>query len=245
MSEKKYVNYYIKRKKKLLRQFEDLFPIIKDLIEKKYKDHNTDKIFKKMKNEYENLIPEIPYIGGPTNSYSFFLLDGINVLAIIRVLEKLNFTYRQIGEFIYEFYETLYKIKNKNLEKIGQDPANRIFKEDYINYIKILAEKSQKRIYPFDYVFKFVESDGKTFNYGFNYTECGIHKLFKNLGAEKYTPFICLGDFADGNMSGFGLMRTQTLGNGASLCDHRYVKNATTKRAWPPDDVEEFKMDLE
>jgi len=57
-------------------------------------------------------------------------------------------------------------------------------------------------------------------------------------------PFISLSDFSEANIFGFGFSRTQTLSNGAPLCDHRYIKNVETPRAWPPDNIKEFKIKL-
>jgi len=235
-------NYYVKKKRTLLNRFEELKPLIGNLVKNKYSELEFEDLFTRFKVDFAGLIPEIPYIGGPTNSYSFFLLDSAQVLAMIRVLEKIGLKYFEIGKFVYEFYENFYKDKKEKLEKVGQDPAERIFEKDYIDYLEVLGKKSQEREYQYDYVFEFIRGDGVDFDYGFNYKECGMHKFFKKLGFEKYTPLICLGDFADANICGFGLRRTQTVANGAPLCDHRYIKNLKTERAWPPDNVEEFKM---
>jgi hypothetical protein len=63
------------------------------------------------------------------------------------------------------------------------------------------------------------------------------------LDAERFVPFFCLADFSEANILGFGFSRTQTLGFGANMCDHRYVKNYKTPRGWPPDDLPEFNKD--
>jgi hypothetical protein len=55
---------------------------------------------------------------------------------------------------------------------------------------------------------------------------------------------MCLADFAQANVYGFGFTRTQTVGNGASVCDHRFLKNGTNPRAWPPDGLPEFKIKI-
>ena len=110
---------------------------------------------------------------------------------------------------------------------------------------KKMSEQSQKRTYPDDWIMDYIEDDGKSFEWGFNFYQCGIHNVYKRLGAEKYVPFVCLSDFSEANILGFGFTRTQTLGCGDPICDHRYVKNLKTPRAWPPDNVEEFKMELE
>lgn len=244
MSEKSVnTDYYVKQKPKLMEQFDKFLRITKDILVKKYSESKANELINLMRDEYELLIPEIPYIGGRKNIYTNILIDCMAYLPIIRILENEGFTYREIGEFTYEFWETANKIRKRKLEKQGLNPADQYFNKAFVDYMKSSAEKSQKKQYPYDFVWEFVEGDGKKFDYGYNYSECGIHKIFKKLGAEKYVPFICLADFATANVYEFGFTRTQTLGNGAPICDHRYLKNGTTTKGWPPDNVEEYKMD--
>lgn len=244
MSEKSVnTDYYIKQKPKLMEQFDKFLRITKDILIKKYSDSKAEELINQMRDEYERIIPEIPYIGGKKNLYTSMLVEGVATLPIILILEKEGLSYREIGEIIYNFFEIASNIRKRKLEKIGQDPADQYFNKNTINFIKIITKKSQKRQYPDDWVWEFVEGEGKPFDYGFNVPECGIHKVFKRLGVEKYVPFICLADFATANVYGFGFTRTQTLGNGAPICDHRFIKNGTTPRAWPPDNLEEYKME--
>lgn len=224
-------------------QFDKFLRIVKDLLEKRYRNSKLNELINLMRDEYEVIIPEIPYIGGRKNLYTVLLIDCMANLPIIRVLENEGFTYREIGEFIYNFWETVNKKRKRKLEKQGQNPADQYFNKDFIDYMKKSAEKSQKKQYPYDFVWEFVEGDGKTFDYGYNYSECGINRIFKKLGAEKYMPFICLADFATANVYEFGFTRTQTLGNGAPICDHRYKRDGKTARGWPPDKLKEYKME--
>ena len=110
--------------------------------------------------------------------------------------------------------------------------------------MKGFAKESQKKKYPGDWIFEFVDGVDKNFTYGLNFTQCGIYEFAKKLGLEKYTPFICLADFAEATASGFGLTRTQTISNGSPICDHRYIKDTTTPRAWPPHKLQEFKLKI-
>lgn len=237
-------NYYLKNKVKLTTQFEKYLHISKELLLKKFNELEIEEIFNKMRNEYESLIPEIPYIGGKKNPSTPMLIDCVAMLVFFRILEQAGVTYREIGEFSYEFWEKVNGIRVHKLEKAGQNPVDQYFNDTYINFNKSYAKTTQLKEYPDDFVMEFVEGDGKTFDYGYTFTECGIHKVFKKLGAEKYVPFLCLSDFAQANIFGYGFTRTQTIGNGALLCDHRFLKDGSTPRAWPPDNLQEFKMKL-
>ena len=55
---------------------------------------------------------------------------------------------------------------------------------------------------------------------------------------------MCLADFAQSNVYRFGFALNQTIRNGDTICDHRFLKNSTIPRAWPPDNLPEFKMKL-
>ncbi|NVM18262.1 MAG: L-2-amino-thiazoline-4-carboxylic acid hydrolase [Candidatus Lokiarchaeota archaeon] len=245
MPEKIVKDYYMKNKAKFMTQFDKFIHISKDLLVKQFNESQMEVIFDKMRKEYENLIPEIPYIGGRRNPFTSMLVDCVAMLAFFRTLENEGLSYGEIGEFNYGFWEKINKIRVHKLEKLGQNPIDQYFNETYLTFTKNLAKTSQLRKYPDDWVMEYVEGDGKTFDYGNKFTECGVHKVFKKLGAEKYVPFLCLTDFALGNVYGFGFTRTQTLGNGDPICDHTFLKKGTTPRAWPPDKLQEFKMKLE
>ena len=244
MSVKVIKDYYTKRKAKLLKDFDSILPMLQKILAAKFNDEKIDEIFNLMKQEYEDLIPEIPYIGGKKNFFTNYLIGGATILAIIRIIEKERFTLRDIGEFFYKLSDINNEFRKKMMEDTGKDPSQYPFEKEYMDYMKFAAETSQKRKYPEDWVADYVEGDGKTFEWGFNVYECGIYKFFKKYGAEKYVPLICLSDFSEASIFGFGFSRTQTLGNGAPLCDHRYIKDFKTPPAWPPDKIQEFKIKL-
>jgi hypothetical protein len=236
-------DYYIKQKPKLMEQFDKFLRITKDILVEQYTDSKAENLINQIRDNYEEIIPEIPYIGGRKNVFTSILIDCVANIPIIRILEKERFTYREIGEFTYKFWELVNKIRKRKLEKQGLNPTDQYFNKAFVDYMKKSAERSQKKQFTYDFVWEFVEGDGIKFDYGYNYSECGIQKIFKKLGAEKYMPFVCLADFATANVYGFGFTRTQTLGNGAPLCDHRYKRDGETARGWPPDHLEEFKME--
>ena len=84
---------------------------------------------------------------------------------------------------------------------------------------------------------EFVEGDGTSFDYGFDISECGVYKLFKELGAEKDVPFQCMSRVREANIFGYGLFRTQTLATGALKCDYRYTKKLKTPQKITEEEV--------
>lgn len=244
MAVKDIKDYYIKRKPKLMKSFTKELETARELFTKKFSEAKVDEIFSKVKSEYENLIPEIPYIGGIKNRSTDIIVEAVSYLAMFRVLEKEGFTLRDIGEFFYEICDISGNSRKNDLSKNGIDPSQIPFDPANVDLRKKRSETSKLRNYPDDWVMDFVEGNGKTFEWGFNIYECGIHKVYKKLDAEKYIHLFCLADFSAANILGYGFTRTQTLGFGASMCDHRYVKNYKTPKGWPPDDLPEYKINF-
>lgn len=234
-------DYYIKRKSKLMKSFMNELELARNLLKKQFKEAKIDELFAKMKLEYETLIPEIPYIGGIKNTSTKLIVEAVHCLAIFRVLEKEGLTLREIGKFFYKLCNLSASIRKEKLQNIGMDPAQIQFDPANIESWKKKCEKSKLRNYPDESVMDFVEGDGKTFEWGLNVYECAIHKVYKRLKAEKYVHLFCLADFSTANVLGYGFTRTQTIGFGASMCDHRYVKNYNTPKGWPPEKLPEFK----
>lgn len=239
MSAKIVKDYYIKRKEKLMNDFSKELSLARDLLIKKFDVNKISGVVNQMKSEYEKIIPEIPYIGGNKNPFTAFLVGGMSSFAMFQVLEKEGLSLREIGEFYYKLRDKINTRRKENLEKIGKDPAQYPFELTYVEFAKKLCESSRLRNYPDDWVGDYVEGEDDTFEWGFDFYECGIHKVLKRMDAERFVPLFCLSDFSEANILGFGFSRTQTIGFGAPICDHRYVKSYKTPKGWPPDKLPE------
>ena len=185
------------------------------------------------------ILPEIPYIGGKKNGLTFNLVGSAFILALIRFLEGLDFTSREIGKICYKISEHYYNSSPKILKYL----TRRLMNSKYA--IKKAKKKSailQLKKYPENWVSEFIEGDGIDFDLGINYTECGICKFYQKQRAEKYLPYLCLLDYATFRAFGIGMKRTKTLGNGSDMCNFRFSKKFKTPQGWPPDDLEEFNL---
>ena len=228
-------NYYIKNMPRMMEQFDEYSQMAKDVLIKYFDDSKAKELVAKAQKEYEKLIPQLPFIGGAKNVMTSFLNNSILALAIMRALEERGLEFREIGKLSYDIVE------HQSTIEAQEGAGDQIFQEGYLNILKHVAKESQLRRYPGDWVIEFVEGDGATFDYGYDITECGIYKLFKELGAEHFVPFICLSDYATARASGYGLKRTQILSNGAPVCDFRFSKGGDTPRGWPPEKLEDYK----
>jgi len=232
MTAEKEKNYYVKKKRMLMRQFNAALTIVKNILidyfgEAKFKELST-----KTREDFEQLLPQIPYVGGKDNHLTDNLISATILLPLLRIFEKEGLDFNEIGKLTYNLYEAFFKVI---------PPTADIFSEDYINQVKEEAKNSKLRKYPDDWIYDFIEGDGETFTWGIDYSECGLYKFYKSQGMEHLMPIVCISDFEDARVHGYGLTRTQNIGNGAPICDFRFKKDGTTPKAWPPDNLPEFK----
>jgi hypothetical protein len=214
-----------------LRDFDkNILKLGRRVLESHYSSEIADTVLKDNRREYEALIPMIPDIGGKKNISETNLIKSAQSLAMYRALKSRGKTAEQAGRLIYEFVEAqLTSVPRWILLLLGRW---RFTKYD-LNKMKKQAMESQKRRYPEDWVFTFIEGDGKEFDFGRDYTECAICKFFHTQGADELTPYLCRTEFAASRAFGMGLVRTMTIAEGGKKCDPRFKRGRETKYVWP------------
>ncbi|MFX0040118.1 MAG: L-2-amino-thiazoline-4-carboxylic acid hydrolase [Promethearchaeota archaeon] len=234
------VNYYLKNKPNLMKRFEYSLKIAKDLVMERFDESKSEDLINRMRKEYEEFLPKIPDVGGKKNLFISIITDKVSLLAMFFILEKEGYTYREIGQFAINFTEIETKNAIERAEKKGMNLLDFYFNDVFLNSAKAHCDDTLKRKYPDNWVMEYVDGTNEDFDYGLNVSECAIHKIYKKLGAEKYAPFGCLIDFAQANVLGYGLTRTESLANGALGCDHLFTRTGNTPKAWPPENFEEY-----
>ena len=161
-------DYYIKKKNKFMRDFDDRLHAVTIFLNKKYDMKESEELIEKVKNEFEKMIPDIPFIGGQKNPTTLVLVKCISDLAVFRVLEKAGYSYDEIGEFHYNYSMKLHEERKVILEKAGRDASQYPFEAAYKDYQKTLCENTSKKSFPFDFVMEYVSGDDKSFDWGWN-----------------------------------------------------------------------------
>ena len=232
MSSQEEENYYINKKEIYLRQFDAALALSKPIFSDYFGKDRFKTISSKVKADFENLIPQIPYVGGDDNFLTESLVSSALLLPILRFFEEEGLNFDEISELTYKMFEIFYKFIPR---------ANDTFSEEFINIVKEGAQKSKLKQYDGDWIYDFVDGEGEDFTYGVDYHECGVYKFYKVQGLEHLMPIVCVSDFAQARAYGYGLSRTQTIGNGASLCDFRYIKDGESPKGWPLQNLPEYK----
>ena len=213
--------YYISRTPKLLKGFDKAAKHMRGSLASRYGDDFAGTIIPEARNEFEALIPELPYIGGKANFLTRSLVGTGWCLALYRVLKKRGKTVEETGEVIDATVRSQFASIPKPIRfLIGRYMGSKL----YLNRLKRQAALSQERKYPEDWVLTIIDGDGADFDYGIDFTECGVCKFCKVHDAEEMVPCLCATDFPVSEALGTGLIRTTTLADGSDRCNFRFKR---------------------
>jgi hypothetical protein len=229
-------NYYVRIKPKLMEELEKTESYFKNVLTEYFDLLKIEQLLKEARVGYEDLLPQLPYIGGEENVLTEGLIGAAWSVPLFRGLEREGLSLREKAKITYERRES--DIESKSLEK--KNRVREFYFSPAMRDVEMKrASESQSGKYPGDWVEEYVEGDGVTFDFGINFTECALCKFFEPRGAMKYVPIFCLGDYATYRAFGIGFRRTQTIPNGAPFCDFRFKKDWETPRGWPPEELDE------
>jgi hypothetical protein len=223
-------SYYIFRNEEMLKEFDAVLEAGREVLVRSMGENIAKTISVDARREYAGIIPEIPYIGGEKNENSTMqLVTTAQFLAIYRVLSENGKDIREIGQIVYDMFKASLNPSPKILVDIF---GYLKFHVGWMEKIRGYAAMSQKHRYPMDFVYSFVEGDGKNLDYGVDMTECAIQKYLKTQNAEELVPYMCALDNALSIRFNRGLVRTKTLVE-SDVCDFRYKKNRKTEMPLP------------
>jgi hypothetical protein len=224
-------DYYIAQAQRLLRNLDKSAKRFRKVMASRFPDREIDQMMRETRNEFQRLIPEIPYIGGRENSFTQPLVGCTMLLALYRVLKRQGMSTEEIGRIAVEAEEervrSYPRVVRTLLGWILYSPLGR-------RRLEKIARDSQKRQYPGGWVATYIEGDGKEFDFGIDYIECGLCKFFRQQDAGEFTRYLCLLDYAQQRAMNTGFFRSTTLAEGAERCDFRWKAGRETRPGWPP-----------
>jgi hypothetical protein len=228
-NERESVDYYVRRKPELLANLDRVAQQWGAVLSSCYGEGAADEILLRAREEFEALLPLIPYIGGEQNPLTESLISSVQCLAFYRAMAAHGKTAKETGKVLYDAVRA-------HPEEYSPGIANsqRLSRDELMERRIERARRSQERRYAWDWVYEFVEGDGKSFDYGYNFTECATAKLYRSEGAGEFLPFYCFLDFPKCELGGLGLSRTTTLAEGGQKCDFRFKEGAKSTEEWPP-----------
>lgn len=173
---------------------------------------------------FEALIPAVPYVGDPSWPLPSTLIGSAVALAYYRALQTNGVTRKEAIALVRkQGPASLEAVSPAKLQAEGAEQ----FTQQWYAMQRKFAPLSQMKQYPGDWVYSFVEGVPGEFDWGWDFTECGILKFYTAEHAVELTPSLCVQDFSVSKAEGTGLRRTMTLAAGDKVCDFRYKKGRT------------------
>jgi hypothetical protein len=225
------VDYYTARTPKLLADLDKYTRCFRKVMPFHLGDQEMDRIMHETRTEFQLLVPEIPYIGGRKNRFTQSLVGCTMLLALYRVLKRWGMGTEEIGRIVVKAEEQrVYaypRFIRILLGRLLHSPVGR-------HGLTKIARESQSHRYPGGWLATYVEGDGQAFDFGIDYTECGLCTFFRQQGAAEFTRYLCLFDYVQQRAMNTGFFRSTTLAEGAERCDFRWQAGRETRPGWPP-----------
>ncbi len=215
-------NWYLKNKPRIMREIKFAIPRYKKPITQAYGADVAEAVVVETIQRFELLLPDIPYIGGDENVLTENLYLSAAMLAMYQALQACGKSVQEVARLIYQGTSSLYSSLPFSLMLYWQ--GRQLFSKRRINQRQQAAAISQERHYPEDWVFEIVEGDEKTFQFGVDYTECGILKYLTKQNAHELAPYLCWLDYPMCAAMRVRLNRTETIAQGGEKCNFRFCR---------------------
>ncbi len=218
--------YYNSRQEKLLKDFDRTSALMKDSLVKRYGEEFANILQKDVRQEYEKLIPEIPYIKGLQAKVlnSLFLITA-QELATYKAMKKQG----QPATEAWELCHQALRLRVAQIPRWKRWLLRHLIFSSLMKKIMTIRAKQQQKFSFGDFEIEYLMGEGDDFDLGLNCLQCGNHSFVMKHGEEEFAPFICMSDIVLSDALGWGLSRTQTLADGCHYCDFRFKKGAKTQ----------------
>jgi len=140
-------DYYKSKKSEYFAQFDGFLERIGFLVIENYGEEFKEDIMVEIREEYEVIYKDMPYIGGDENPLTNDLISAAENLAFYKVLKRHNKTLKEIGELAYKAQEKAFK---EHPELIP--PMTR---PECIPYMRYAAKVSREKRFSGDWVYEF------------------------------------------------------------------------------------------
>jgi hypothetical protein len=224
VSESETASYYLSRRDVIRDLYDTHSRASRPFLARRYGDILAEEIIQDAREILEDLIPELPYVGGDENPMTRHIIRSSTSLALYKAMKTRGKSAEETGKVVCDAV----------VESVRHLPPSQPLTEEELAENREQARRSQARKYPGDWVWYFVEGDGAEFEYGYDFYECGAQKLYHAQGADEFLPFFCYLDFVTYRTAGWSFSRTMTLAEGHEKCDFRFKKGGKTKKGWPP-----------
>lgn len=220
------IGYYSLCQKKLLKDFDRTCAWLEDWLFARYGKEFTRTLQSEVRQEYEKLIPEIPYIKGVrARMLNSFLLITAQELAAYKAMKKQGKPASEAWELCHEAL----RVGAAKVPSWKRWLLSRVMFSPLVKKIMRKRAREQQKGRFGDFEMEYLGGAGAQYDFGVNYLQCGNQMFVNRHGGEEFAPYICMSDIVLSEAFGWGLHRTQTLADGCAHCDFRFKKGAATQ----------------
>jgi len=160
------------------------------------------------------------------------LVGSAQFLALYKVLQRKGIGKDESGIVSLKIFPKIIRAWYEALEDMPRSDNGTNTAREEVSFgekMRRWALTSQKRLYPGDWVYEFLERNGKDFDSGTDMLECGILKFYKEHDMADLVPYQCAWDIPMSEVGKQGLHRTKTLADGGDKCDFRFKMGRETE----------------
>ncbi len=123
----------------------------------RYGKEFSSAVVEQARQEYEALIPQIPFIGGAKNRWTANLIEAVQILALYRAMQAQGKPLSETAGLLREAMQIrLAQYPRLALRLLGRLQFSRLF----LNGLQRQAHETHKRAYPENFVADIVRGDG-------------------------------------------------------------------------------------
>jgi len=174
---------------------------------------------------FPSLVAALPDLGERPHMNSVPMVEAAWFVALCRALGPRLGDGAAVGRLYCDMFQAFLDATPAWLRRIH---AWWKYRPAYVARYRRYCEETQRRRYPDDFVCRFVEGDGASFDWGYDYARCAILEFFRRQGVAELAPWFCHVDFLLARAYGRGLDRLTTLSEGDDLCRFRYRRGQET-----------------
>lgn len=228
-------NYYLAHRRELIGTFAGSLEGVYQFLEPELGMLRSRMITQQALDNFKLLLPNLPDVGGERNWDTEFIPIAAWYVALYEPMRAQGKTAEDLGKLIYDLNG--YSLAETPKEQVLAE-HKRLFSPEYLQQQRDWAAWTQKRELPGNWVATFIEAPpgprdaDSSFDYGIEYSECGLVKFFQSQGRPELAPYVCLNDFARSKTFATGLRRTKTVAMGDGVCNFRYKANRPVNQDW-------------
>lgn len=215
--------YYAARSRRLLRGFDRFARRVRGPLAVRFGEAQADLVLADARAELERLIPEIPYIGGRRNVFSWVMIVNGWMVALHRAVVRhgggARDTVRACADTVDALIRAIPRPVLRLIRWLAFSPlVQAVFRRQ--------AARSQERRYPEDFVYR-LETGGED-DWALVFEECAVNKFYRAQRVPELAPYCNFVDVSYARLLGMGLDARETIGLGCARCRLRYQRGRET-----------------